>query len=205
MILAVDTSLPMLSIALTSEGETLGALAVRGEGSRNEKLLPAVDWLLTECGTELAAIELFVVTRGPGSFTGLRIGLATVQGMATVLDRPICAIPTHEAALGGSHSSRLLVFSEAGRGEFYASTFDAGRASAQTRIVSAGELESMRGAAGEAIDLNRFAEETNLALLAARRAASIRAAGELDRYRDPLPLYVRLAEADARVLGRPHE
>jgi tRNA threonylcarbamoyladenosine biosynthesis protein TsaB len=205
MILAIDTSLPMLSVALTSEGATLGALAVRGEGSRNEKLLPAVDWLLSECGTGLEAIELFAVTRGPGSFTGLRIGLATVQGMATALERPICAIPTHEAVLGGEHASRLLVYSEAGRGEFYASSFAAGQPTSRTRIVTAGELESLREAADEVIDLIRLAEESNLALLAARRAAAIRDAGALDRYRDPLPLYVRLAEADARVLGRPDE
>src|SRR5512140_1362161 len=101
--LAVDTSLPILSVALLSDRSLIGSLALEGKASRNEKLLPAIDWLLTESGTDRRAIDLFAVTRGPGSFTGVRIGLATIQGLALALGRPVCAMSTHEAIAGGRH------------------------------------------------------------------------------------------------------
>src|ERR1051326_7401955 len=97
LILAADTSLPILSVAIVRDGVLLGATAIEGRSSRNEKLLPAIDWLLTETGIERRAIDLFAVTRGPGSFTGVRIGLATMQGMALALGKPVCAMSTHEA------------------------------------------------------------------------------------------------------------
>jgi len=60
-----------------SDGVLLGAVALEGKGSRNEKLLPAVDWLLSESGIDRSSLDLLAVTRGPGSFTGVRIGLGT--------------------------------------------------------------------------------------------------------------------------------
>ena len=76
-----------LSVALLRDESLIGAVALEGKGSRNEKLLPAIDWLLTESKIDRKSIELFAVTRGPGSFTGVRIGLATVQGLALALGR----------------------------------------------------------------------------------------------------------------------
>src|SRR3954471_13587897 len=97
LLLGVDTSLPLLSAALLRDGSLVGSVALQGAGSRNEKLLPAIDFLLGESGVTRQEIDLFAVTRGPGSFTGVRIGLATVQGMALALDKPVCAMSTHEA------------------------------------------------------------------------------------------------------------
>src|SRR5512132_4476821 len=124
LILAADTSLPILSVALVREGGLVGALAMEGKGSRNEKLLPAIDWLLSESSIDRTSIDLFAVTRGPGSFTGVRIGLATIQGLALALGRPVCAMSTHEAvALGGSMraGAAMTVVDDAGRGELYLS------------------------------------------------------------------------------------
>src|SRR5688500_18299052 len=97
LILAADTSLPILSVALVSDGILVGAMALEGKGSRNEKLLPAIDWLLTENNVDRKAVDLLAVTRGPGSFTGVRIGLATMQGLAMAIGKPVCAMSTHEA------------------------------------------------------------------------------------------------------------
>src|ERR1700745_2380217 len=82
LILSADSSLPILSVALVLDDVLLGAIALQGKSSRNEKLLPAIDWLLTEGSIDRASIDLFAVTRGPGSFSGVRIGLATMQGLA---------------------------------------------------------------------------------------------------------------------------
>ena len=91
LILAADTSLPILSVAVLDGDSLLGAVALEGKSSRNEKLLPAIDWLLGECNVDRHRLDLFATTRGPGSFTGVRIGLATMQGLAMALGKPAIA------------------------------------------------------------------------------------------------------------------
>src|SRR5439155_3462006 len=125
LVLGVDSSLPLLSAALVRDGSVIGMVALEGKDSRNEKLLPAIDWLLNESGIDRHDIDLFAVTRGPGSFTGVRIGLATVQGLALALDRSVCAMSTHEA-IAPPHG-RATIVDDAGRGEFYVSVFEDGR------------------------------------------------------------------------------
>src|ERR1700760_3947258 len=122
LILAGDTSLPILSVALVLDDALLGAVSLEGKGSRNEKLLPAIDWLLTEANVDRKSIDLFAVTRGPGSFTGVRIGLATIQGLALALDKPVIAMSTHEAA--SDEGGAVAIVDDAGRGEFYVSVFE---------------------------------------------------------------------------------
>ncbi len=194
LILAADTSLPILSVALLRDAKLVGAVALEGKGSRNEKLLPALDWLLHEAGVARESIVLFAVTRGPGSFTGVRIGLATIQGLALALNRPVCAMSTHEAIALGGELRDATIADDAGRGEFYVSRFAGGR-----------EVEPPHlghDAPPGAIAVARLLERENIAALCARRAAQIAAAGELDRYADVTPIYVRLAEADVKLQQR---
>ncbi|HVT45772.1 MAG TPA: tRNA (adenosine(37)-N6)-threonylcarbamoyltransferase complex dimerization subunit type 1 TsaB [Thermoanaerobaculia bacterium] len=201
MILGVDTSLPLLSVALVSNEGTVGAIAIQGRESRNEKLLPSVDWLLREAGAAISDIELFAVTRGPGSFTGVRIGLAMVQGLARAIDRPICAMPTHEALafVAEGRSRRVLVIADAGRGELYASGFDACRPVLGPILLLPAELERTAADYELTLDAGLVLSEHNVALLAARRAADLRSKGELESRSDVTPIYVRLAEAEARL------
>jgi tRNA threonylcarbamoyladenosine biosynthesis protein TsaB len=199
IILAADTSLPILSVALMRDETLLGAIALEGKGSRNEKLLPAIDWLLRECAVDRDAIELFAATRGPGSFTGVRVGLATLQGVALVLGRPICAVSTHEALLWseGPPSGRSVVIDDAGRGEFYVSRFvDAqlvegpALASGDVRSISTGEREWF---------VPSVSQTFNVAVGCARRAFDIAERVELEAYADVTPIYVRLAEAEVKL------
>lgn len=190
LILAADTSLPILSVALVNDGVLVGAMALEGRGSRNEKLLPAIDWLLTENAIERASIDLFAVTRGPGSFTGVRIGLATIQGLAMALRRPVCAMSTHEAIAFGERG-RVTIADDAGRGELYLSTYEDGREIDAPHLGSTTE--------GRVIHLVDFVQNDNAALRCARRAMEIEAAGEGERYRDVTPIYVRLAEAEVKL------
>src|SRR5688572_12459985 len=125
LILAADTSLPILSVALLRDDVLVGAMALEGKGSRNEKLLPAIDWLLAENHLDRRTIDLLGVTRGPGSFTGVRIGLATMQGLALAIGKPVCAMSTHEAIAHGEEG-HVAVIDDAGRGELYVSTYDEG-------------------------------------------------------------------------------
>jgi tRNA threonylcarbamoyl adenosine modification protein YeaZ len=191
LVLAADTSLPILSVALVSDGILIGAVALEGRGSRNEKLLPAVDWLLTENAVDRRSIDLFATTRGPGSFTGVRIGLATLQGLALVLGKPVCAMSTHEAIAHGE-AGRVSIADDAGRGELYLSTFDEGRETVPPHLGNA-EPE------GRVIRVADFLQHGNVALRCARRALELERRGEGERYRDVTPIYVRLAEAEVKL------
>jgi len=189
LVLGADSSLPLLSVALIRDGDLVGAIALEGKSSRNEKLLPAIDFLLTESGIERSAIDLFAVTRGPGSFTGVRIGLATVQGLALALDKPVCAMSTHEA-IAGDHP--VTVVDDAGRGEFYVSRFGA---DPQPPHLA-------REAPPGALYVSHFMQAQNVAACCAWRAAEIAAAGDLSKYADATPIYVRLAEAEVKLQQR---
>jgi tRNA threonylcarbamoyladenosine biosynthesis protein TsaB len=194
LILAADTSLPILSVALVKDGQLLGASAVEGRSSRNEKLLPAIDWLLSETGSNRKEIDLFAVTRGPGSFTGVRIGLATMQGMALALGKPVCAMSTHEAL--APDRGRWLVVDDAGRGELYVSMFEGGEEIMPPRLARSDDLADLRA---ERLWIAEVVQQRNVALSCARRAEKIIAAGKLDAYKDITPIYVRLAEAEVKL------
>ena len=81
--------------------------------------------ILTKCWlkrqVELSEIDLFAIATGPGSFTGLRIGIATIKGLAATLDRPTAGVPTLQAvALAAGPSPRSVALLPAGRGEVFA-------------------------------------------------------------------------------------
>ncbi len=193
-VLAVDSSLPILSVALVNDGALAGAIALDGRGSRNEKLLPAIDWLLTENGVDRHTLDLFAVTRGPGSFTGVRIGLATMQGLAMALGRPVCAMSTHEAVAFGEPGA-IAVIDDAGRGESYVSWFEDG---AETLAPHIGTAPGDR----RVVRLTELVQRDNVALRCARRAIDLHERGLAGQYRDVTPLYVRLAEAEVKLLQK---
>ena len=188
LILAADTSLPIFSVALLRDRSLIGAVALEGRSSRNEKLLPAVDWLLSESGVDRREIDLFAVTRGPGSFTGVRIGLATIQGLALALGKPICAMSTHEAIASGE---TVTVIDDAGRGEYYVSRFEEGRE------VEPPHLAKELGAGS--VVVGEFLQQGNVAVACARRARDLAASNALEQYADVTPIYVRLAEAEVKL------
>lgn len=191
LILAADTSLPILSVALVRDGALIGALALEGRGSRNEKLLPAIDTLLGENAVDRATLDLLAVTRGPGSFTGVRIGLATMQGLAMALKRPVVAMTTHEAIAFGE-TGRVAIADDAGRGELYLSVFEDGEEVVAPHLASS--VDEAR-----VIRVADFMQEHNAALRCARRAHAIEQRGDGERYRDVTPVYVRLAEAEVKL------
>ena len=127
LILSIETATLEGSVAL-SMGENVIA-AARGErdASHSEYLLQQVDSSLREAGKTLGEVDLFAVTLGPGSFTGLRIGLATVKSFSATLSRPCVGIPSLEAvaydAAPSSSSLKILAALPAGRGELFSQLF----------------------------------------------------------------------------------
>ncbi|HVT04381.1 MAG TPA: tRNA (adenosine(37)-N6)-threonylcarbamoyltransferase complex dimerization subunit type 1 TsaB [Thermoanaerobaculia bacterium] len=199
--LAIDTSLPILSVAVTREGQQLASAAVEGKNSRNEKLLVIVDWLLGEAGVALHDLELLAVTRGPGSFTGVRVALATVLGMSLALRRPVCAMSTHEA-IASAMEGETLIYGDAGRGEFYVSAFRGREELLPASLLTRSELDEKSAAFPSSISVDEALRTSNVALLLAVHATRIAASGQLAAYADQTPIYVRLAEAEARLLKK---
>ena len=128
LILSVETATLAGSVALSRGEETVSALAGDSGISHSNTLLHDIDRLLHETQVELSEIDLFAVATGPGSFTGLRIGIATVKGLAATLDRPCAGVPTLTAvALSAGASERSVALLPAGRGEVFAQLFSVTR------------------------------------------------------------------------------
>ena len=105
-ILAIDTSGTSGSIALSSGADIMKEITTTNVGTHSKWLMPAIDSLLTEEGVTPKDIDLFAVGQGPGSFTGLRIGISIVKGLSWSFDKPIIGVSTlHAMAMNVEASS----------------------------------------------------------------------------------------------------
>ena len=128
-LLAIDTTTMLGSVALT-DGRRIVAQEQQGvAGTHSERLLVTIDHLLAVANWERGQIEGIAVATGPGSFTGLRIGLATAKGMAMALGCPIAGVSSLAslALNGAAFAGTVAALIDARRGELYASAtrFDA--------------------------------------------------------------------------------
>ena len=96
-ILAIDTTTECGGAALGKDGKVIALTMTRAPLRYSQKILYLVDFLLQQQELDLDKVDCFVVATGPGSFTGLRIGLATVKALCQVLDKPAVPISTLEA------------------------------------------------------------------------------------------------------------
>nr|BAL56196.1 O-sialoglycoprotein endopeptidase [uncultured Acetothermia bacterium]BAL59930.1 O-sialoglycoprotein endopeptidase [Candidatus Acetothermum autotrophicum] len=97
IVLGIETSHEQGGIGLSRDGRLLGELLFSAELGPGERLLPAIDSLLSLHNIERDQIELIAVALGPGSFTSLRIGLAVGKGLAQALHIPIVGVPSMAA------------------------------------------------------------------------------------------------------------
>lgn len=96
-ILAIDTSTASGGIALLEDDQLIAELATCTQKTHAERLLPLIETLLGGINTKIEGVDGFALTTGPGSFTGLRIGLATIKGLAWSLNKPVVGVSTLEA------------------------------------------------------------------------------------------------------------
>ena len=97
LILALDSTALVGSVALCEDEHLLGEFTVNTGHTHSETLLPMVEAVLKTCGKTVHDIDLFACTAGPGSFTGVRIGASTVKGLAYGKDKPCLGVSTLEA------------------------------------------------------------------------------------------------------------
>ena len=152
-LLGFDTATTACSAALWAGGEVIAHRRIEAVGRHAETLVPMLREVAAEGNTTLAAVDRFAVTVGPGSFTGIRIGLATARGLALALKRPLVGLSTLEVLATGvpkaERGGPILAALDAGRGRLYAQLFDRSlSALSEPQALHAEALPGLVAAAG---------------------------------------------------------
>lgn len=125
-ILAIDSSAGAASVAVTEDKKILSECYINKGLTHSQTLIPMVDFALKNAGMKAGDIDVFAVTNGPGSFTGVRIGVAAIKGLAMGADKPCFGVSTLEAManslkLWGSFTVCCVM--DARCSQFYTATF----------------------------------------------------------------------------------
>ena len=224
--LALESSAKTASAALTENGQLLGQYFQAAGLTHSRTLLPMAEALMKNCERELRELDAIAVAQGPGSFTGVRIGVAAAKGLAWGLEKPVIGVSTLEAmAFGGPtmEGCELCCVMDARREQVYNARFVVrdGRPVRRTedRAISVAELEEELAAEkkdhillgdGAQLCYNAFDRERVRVVLAPEplrlqnaRGVALAAqgrpgvtAGEL------LPVYLRLSQAERERQAR---
>jgi len=124
IVLGIESSSPVASVALVSEEKLWGEMTLNIGLTHSEQLLPLIDELLHQVKIDISEVEGIAISGGPGSFTGLRIGMATAKGLAQGLNKPLVSIPTLLA----------LAYQQVGRSGLVAPVLNARRAEVYTAL-----------------------------------------------------------------------
>lgn len=107
--LAIDTSTDYLSLAVMQGDRVLARIHKKAPRSHSSLLMPMIDRILKKSKTKLKNLDGFCLSIGPGSFTGLRIGVTTVKGLAFVTKKPIVTVPTLDAIAENGRKFRGII------------------------------------------------------------------------------------------------
>ncbi len=226
-ILAIETSTMLGGVAVMGETEGLVAeVRLNVKSTHSERLMTEVDHVLKQAGMTIDEIDVFGVSIGPGSFTGLRIALSSVKGFSYAMGRPIVSVPSLEALAWNFPFSAYPVCTmlDARKKEVYAAVFrwrDGGfeRVIAEASVKPHDLLKRLDGPmvfAGEGARLYRDAiievagdnalfscphcmvpSPSNVAFLGLKKALR----GEFSEPVGLVPLYLRKSEAEIRAKG----
>ena len=128
-ILSLDSTALTATVAVCEDEHLIGLYTLNTGSTQSETLLPMVESVMKLSGLEMADIDMFACSRGPGSFTGVRIGAATIKGLAFGSDKPCIGVSTLEALayhlkeLAGSGEAILCPVMNARRGQVYNALF----------------------------------------------------------------------------------
>jgi len=153
-ILQIETATTVCSVALAKDGKTIAVKQVDQRNIHAEVITVFIDELLAETGSHYKDIDAIAVSCGPGSYTGLRIGISTAKGLCFALDKPLIAVETLAAMAGGvagldeySNQTDLLL----------CPMIDARRMEVYTAIFKING-ENVKPTAAEIVDENSFAD-----------------------------------------------
>ncbi len=224
LLLAVDTSGKNGSLALArvtsgqSQIDILETVPLTGVAF-SAQLVPSIAALLEKHGHGKRDLGGFAVVSGPGSFTGLRVGLAAIKGLAEALEKPIVAISLLEAVARGSRvSGRVLALLDAGRGDVYVGDYEvypevcmhserllsrdefvseARRGGDRLVVMADGALAEILRAAGVRVELIEYPSSAVIARLGSEHLQR----GQTVRPEDLEANYIR--RSDAEIFAKP--
>lgn len=152
MILQIETATTVCSVALSEDGKVLTCKEADQRNIHAEKITVFVEEVLREAGKSFDDVDAIAVSSGPGSYTGLRIGVSAAKGLSFALDKPLIAIETLEAMVYGLVSQRTL-----STGTLLCPMIDARRMEVYTAIFDL-QGNKLVPTSAEIIDSNSFSD-----------------------------------------------
>ena len=194
LVLALDTTHEHGSIALARGAELLEELSLHAPDGFAHVIYGHLAALLERHGVKASEVECFASASGPGSFTGVRVGLACIKGLAEAVGKPAVAVSDLQALASLGRGPLRAPMIDARRGEIYGAVYDAAGALVVPEVVA--RFDEWRKTLPEGAEITELTPEVTLAAAIARIAA--------DRYRrgeacDPAALdanYVRRSDAE---------
>lgn len=125
LILAIDTTSPSGSVALLRDGKLVSLVASEEAEPYSTRLFRDVERVMCEADARMPEVELYAVASGPGSFTGVRVGLAAVKAWAEVYRKPVAALSALEAMASQAAGDSLIAgIADAHRGQLFAGLYE---------------------------------------------------------------------------------
>lgn len=155
LILNIETATKTCSVALARDGEVIALKQSEGEYNHAENLTPFIDSVIKEGGISLNKLDAIAVSKGPGSYTGLRIGVSTAKGLCFALNKPLIGVETLETMVKKLISLPL----RQGRGEalYFCPMIDARRMEVYCAIFDH-NLKKIKETSAEIINENSFSD-----------------------------------------------
>jgi len=125
-ILGIDTATPFLALGVVEEDKVLSELRFNAGQTHAQILIPSIDKVLKEASLKLKELDGIAISIGPGSFTGLRIGLATAKGLCFASGKPLISVPTLDGLVYSQRSSPypLVPILDAKKNEVYSAIYN---------------------------------------------------------------------------------
>jgi tRNA threonylcarbamoyladenosine biosynthesis protein TsaB len=145
IVLGLDTCLEACAVAVLDGDRVRAAAREPMARGHQERLAPLVRQAMAEAGIPFTAVDRVGVTVGPGSFTGLRVGLAFAKGLAAALDRPLAGVGVLEALAAQAPAGLTLAVLDAKRGQVYFQPFRDGAALAEPEALAVDDALALAG------------------------------------------------------------
>ncbi len=147
IILGMDTSSVNACVAVMNDERILGEYTVSHDRTHSQIIMPMLDNMLKNCGITIEDIDVFAAATGPGSFTGLRIGISTVKTFAQVLSKPVVGVSSLESlAANVTFDGLVCPIADARRDRVYNALYRGGNCIAEPRVTPVDELaEELKG------------------------------------------------------------
>ena len=230
LLLAIESSGLVASVALMTEDKLIGEYTTNFKKTHSQTLLPMLDEVVKMTGISLDSVDAIVISGGPGSFTGLRIGAATAKGLGLALDKPLVNVPTVDALAYNLYGTEQIIcpIMDARRQQVYTGLYtfegDEFRVLCPEKAVEIGdivqEINTMGKPVvflGDGVPVHRAFIEEHIQVacsfapphLNAQRAGALAALGKiyfeegrLETADEHVPEYLRLSQAGRELMER---